>query len=147
MVYQYQCEYCGKKNYSSFHMNWHEQHCTMNPIRKCGMCEKLKGRGPCLTVPEMVELLPNIKQFEKQFQDNDGLNFGPYVSWPGIDKAVEEKMQNLRDAVDNCPACILAALRQAGIKRYMIPNIFDYKKEKEQMWADYNESQMESRYY
>jgi len=37
-VWQYKCGYCGKKNYAAGHMKRHEERCTMNPHRFCGMC-------------------------------------------------------------------------------------------------------------
>jgi len=37
-VNRYYCEYCGKSGCAGGHMRNHEQHCTKNPNRVCGMC-------------------------------------------------------------------------------------------------------------
>lgn len=34
-VWQYKCDFCNKKGYSSGHMNSHEKICTANPDRVC----------------------------------------------------------------------------------------------------------------
>jgi hypothetical protein len=34
-VWQYQCDFCGKRNLSGGHMKAHEKHCTANPDRIC----------------------------------------------------------------------------------------------------------------
>jgi hypothetical protein len=147
-VWQYCCEYCGKKKYSAGHMAHHEKHCTMNPNRKCGMCSLTGNSGPQLTGPEMVALLPDKKQFEKKmFRSKDEVNgfFGEseWTEYPGLKNAVVEKLQDLRDKTDNCPACILSALRQSGINRYLIPGVFEYELEKKDFFDELRENDPE----
>jgi hypothetical protein len=147
-VWQYQCEYCGKKKYSAGHMAKHEKHCTMNPNRKCGMCHLIGDGGPQLTGPEMVALLPDKKQFEKKmFRSKDEVNgfFGDseWTEYPGLREAVIEKLRDLRDKTDNCPACILSALRQSGINRYLIPGVFEYELEKKDFFDELHDTDPE----
>ena len=48
-------------------------------------------------------------------------------------------LQKLRDITNNCPACILAALRQKGICVPLVEG-FDFKGECASVWADINEA-------
>ena len=94
-------------------MKKHELHCTMNPNRLCRMC-KLKG-GTQISISRLVALLPKYNGLSKNYC-----------------KALEEAMIKLRRETQNCPACILAALRQAGIPMIMVE--FDYKQEVENLF-------------
>lgn len=110
-VNRYYCDFCKKANCSSVSISRHEKHCTMNPKRECRMCKILKNK----TVPmkKLLQITPTTN-------------------------ATKELLEPLRGLVDNCPACILAALRQSGCTDY---TLFDYKKEVEAFWAEVNEQQ------
>ena len=47
-------------------------------------------------------------------------------------------MPALRDITENCPVCILAAIRQSGIDSWLFD--FKYKEEHEAWWKEHNES-------
>ena len=70
----------------------------MNPNRKCGMC-KTVGNTHNLSVPEMVAMLPNPKQFEKKYP-KDQFGFES-IDWPGLLEAVKNKIPALRNTVNN----------------------------------------------
>jgi hypothetical protein len=93
-VWQYQCEFCGKKNYSAGHMKKHESICTMNPHRVCGFCALLGDN-----LPHKSDIL--------------------------VAAALKGEFY-LRDVTENCPACILAGIRQSGLlnKYYDRPDKF-----------------------
>lgn len=65
-------------------------------------------------------------------------------------------MQQLRDECENCPACILAAIRCSGIQKYdpdedgmnQWPDLkFNFKEELASMWSCVNEDRVASQHY
>jgi hypothetical protein len=97
-------------------MKNHEKNCTANPDRGCGMCKHI-GEDPM----PMSDLIKSL----------------------GIGDAAG--MKELRELCCNCPACILATIRQSGIMDTSTREIeneqgswtsFNYKDEHESFWAD-----------
>lgn len=118
-VWRYKCEFCKKANCSSYHIAKHEKGCTNNPNRVCRMCNfaAMPDGYEGLSLAEVIAQLPEI--------DLD--------SW--TDKALGEKwLESLRVKMGNCPACILAVMRQAPTEK--IPSFvnFDYKTEAKAFW-------------
>jgi hypothetical protein len=135
LVNRYCCDFCKKKKYTKAAMNNHESHCTINPNRRCRVCEKIEGSdSPNLTGPQMIAILPNVKDFEKT-NENWG---GTCIDEGELCKAIELKIDELRSAVNNCPVCLLAAFRQAKIPLYSLGKIFNYTDEMKSFWDDYN---------
>ena len=132
-VNQYICDYCGKRQYAAGAMRKHEKHCTMNPDRECRMCVLVSGAYADLS--KMMELLPEMKT-----QDD---NYGGVIVLN--EDEIQEAMKKVREECENCPACILAAIRQKGI--FVNVTGFDYKKEVASFWGDYNDSQKPECYY
>lgn len=127
-VWRYSCEFCKKSNCSASAISKHEQRCTLNPDRVCGMCQMLKQKQADL--PSVIFALPK----PVLFQESD---CGDTLTWPdGVDTA--GVYANLKTLTRGCPACIMAAIRQAKIPVPMIPE-FDYTKECEAVWALINE--------
>ena len=125
-VWRYYCEYCKKSGCSSYHMQRHEIICTMNPDRHCGMCD-------VADIPQqpMEDLISSI---------GDGKS--------GIEK--------LRELTENCPACILAAIRQSGVQKFTVDadgylnenfitefDEFDFKQERDSFWSEINAMEAE----
>jgi hypothetical protein len=134
-VNQYQCDFCGKKNYSAGHMKSHEKHCTMNPERACRMCAVV-GVSPS-PMTELLAMLP-----EPEWHPDD-LGFETFVNIKEINEAIDALQEKVRD----CPACTLAAIRQKGI---LVPiTKFDYTSATKGFWNDFNDAQAEEdeRYY
>lgn len=90
-VWRYYCEHCKRSGCSGGHIRRHEESCTANPNRICRFHEAMKTHQP-----HMEALVATVKEHG---DDAKGI------------------MAALRDAADNCPACILSALRQSGIQR------------------------------
>ena len=90
------------------------------------MCSYADSTGAA--VAELVKLLPAEPD---QTIDAD---------WTPVKEATEAAMPKLREAAGNCPACILAALRQAG-KSIVYFSGFDFKSECKDFWADVNDAQ------
>lgn len=136
-VWRYYCEFCKKANCSGASISRHEKHCTKNPDRACGMCGIADLTQPNLNA--VLQILPEPKDYE----ESDTVLGG--WSYVGLDKAVEDVMQKVRDAVENCPACIMAALRQKGIPVPVVTS-FNFTAECKSWWADFNESQRDYDY-
>ena len=60
-------------------------------------------------------------------------------------KEIESAMEKLRSVTENCPACILATIRQMGIPVPAI-NSFNFTEECKSWWADFNEAQADINY-
>ena len=129
---RYYCEYCKKTGGNSYWMKRHEERCTLNPNRYCGYCQLLEVPQPDLK--ELIALLPDPNEY-KTVDEYGSLSFRSDFC-----KAVEDIMPKLREKANNCPTCIMAALRQKKIP-VPIATDFDFKKECQNIWADFNESQ------
>ena len=131
-VWRYYCEFCKKSGCSAYHMKRHEDRCTMNPDRKCGMCALVDEPQPDLA--ELIALLPTAS-WEQESEDN-GFQTLSYDFHDELTGAVVR----LREAANNCPACIMAAVRQSGIP---VPMAMDYDAIRTTFWTEYNESKHE----
>src|SRR5262245_15871979 len=83
---RYACDFCKKSGCSRFHMLRHERGCTKNPSRTCKMCAMVEHEQRPIS-----ELIAAI------------------IQPPG---ELAADISRLRELCHNCPACILAALRQ-----------------------------------
>jgi len=124
-VNRYYCEHCKKANCSAASISRHEKACTMNPNRACRMCamRNLEQRE----MSDLLVILPNPNIIE-----NDDI-----LTLTNVGE-VEEKMGELREATEGCPACILATLRQ---KEIPVPAIssFNFTEECNEWWSLFNE--------
>ena len=116
-VTRYWCDHCNKAGLQAHAMAKHEEHCTMNPLRKCRVCDLLGEVTP--VVADLVALLP---------KEVDYPSIGNFDETNKFYDAVDSALPSLREAAHNCPACIMAALRQASIAVQMADN-FDFKRE------------------
>jgi hypothetical protein len=129
-VNQYQCEFCGKRGLSASHMTKHEKRCTMNPGRICGMCGMVEQKND---VRELMAILPNpVLMAQNEYEESMDIFHLENV------KEIEVVLLKLREVSGNCPACIMAALRQ---KKIPIPAItaFNFTKECQAFWHEWNE--------
>lgn len=125
---RYYCDHCNKGNGSPSAMKRHERGCTLNPQRVCGMCKVTADKGGPEPAPSRDELV--------RIMDEAGF------------KAMCE-------AANNCPACILSALRTKNFKgdAESPPGVlgpedgresWSYTQAKEAWWKDFNDGQAES---
>jgi hypothetical protein len=146
----YYCEFCKKKGLSSAHISKHEKHCTNNPNRTCGLCERQ-------SISELVE------EFKKRFvvEECEDIRAEELTGATGVIMTAEVKwtgepvtLQEILNAVDDCPVCVLSILRQCGFNRYYFANDsgnnlfhYEYKKELEQYWKEKNAELYEKERY
>ena len=126
------CDYCGKKNWSKWHMRNHELHCTMNPSRECRVCKMVEGEQKAIA--ELMALLPEPVSWEDEC--------GCTVYHEDTTKHVNAALPALRDACESCPACIMAALRQKGIPVPLATD-FNFSAEMKSIWSDINEARFD----
>lgn len=136
-VNRYNCDHCGTKKYSAPHMTKHERGCTMNPDRTCGVCNLLEEHQRPLA--PLVAMLPDPSG-HRTVDEFDLVSFDAALT-ADANKALEA----LRDEANNCPACILAAIRQRGIPVPMVTD-FDFSAEMRSVWSDVNERAMDCYY-
>jgi len=106
-VWRYTCEFCGKSNCSASAMSTHERHCTKNPKRVCRMCQRVGDeQRPMAELIAAIRYTPIPGCEEYQIIDlGDGVKVGS-------PRQFARDIGELRRISHNCPACILAALRQ-----------------------------------
>jgi hypothetical protein len=132
-VWRYYCSYCKKSGCSKHHLERHEERCTMNPNRACGVCRLLDvEQGP---LAPLLESLPNPAEYQ-EFDE-----FGCVEFRLGFRDAVRTGVAKVREATNNCPACLMAAIRQRGIPMTELPD-FDWEKEIEAARHVSNEREM-----
>lgn len=116
----YYCDFCGKRRLQRKAMEKHEMHCTLNPDRICRWF-----------LPEY----PDVKQHTTR----RGL-----ARWLRLRAPLtKEIIEKLREEACGCPACMLSALRQSGLKdiHYGVGygRVFDYEEEVMRYRADEQE--------
>lgn len=144
-VNRYYCEFCKKSGCVARWIKKHEERCTMNPDRYCGFCHLLDKTQPDLQ--ELLIILPDPDDY-KTWDDFTG-DFQGFDACLGT--AANEALSKLRDATENCPACIMAALRQKGIPVTMVDD-FNFSDESQAIWDEHNatkldEERMSESYY
>lgn len=122
--WRYYCDHCKKSGGSRHVIEKHERGCTNNPERKCGLHPYVDGGYATATTAELIEVLES------------------------------KGYRALRAAADECPACILAAMRQS--KRWLgdpqrdpyegLP-AFDFKAEVAEVWKLVREAERENASY
>lgn len=124
--WRYYCEYCGKSGGHKYWMEKHEKSCTANPNRTCGFCghadldpdHKKLDRIVTKAVKEFTNLLDLWAKTRVHIdQDLDILN--------------KRTNEELIKAAENCPACVLAALKRNPESHYIE---FDYQAAKKRFW-------------
>lgn len=126
-VTRHWCDHCNKGSLQKHSMAVHERHCTMNPARACRVCGILGG--PVVSDPEalraLIAILPN---------DVTPASFGDELN-DYVERA-NAAIPKLREAAGDCPACMLAALRQAKIPAGMVHESFDFSAEMREIFAN-----------
>lgn len=117
-VNRYYCDFCKKSGCNKCAMEKHERHCTMNPNRRCRMCDAQAESPESMDV--LLSILPDPKKYNLDPDD--------FTEGNRLRDDVVAALPALRDKTLNCPACILAAIRQRGIPIYMVDG-FDFKAE------------------
>lgn len=122
--WRYYCDFCKKASMRGDVIKKHEIGCTMNPLRKCGICEYFGN-----------EQKP-IDDLKATVEANGDMCIKP-----------------LRELTDNCPACILAAIRQHNKEMDVEDRIwtdereFNFKTEMQSHWDQVNEDRANERGY
>ena len=133
-VNRYYCEFCKKANCSASSISRHEKSCTLNPDRICRMCAMFDLEQRKMS--DLLKILPTPVIIE---DDEMGLTLINV-------KEIESAMEKLRSVNDNCPACLLATIRQMGIPVPAVSS-FNFTEECKSAWACLNEAQIRNDYY
>ena len=149
--WRYYCDHCKKVSGLRSAMEKHEKGCTLNPNRRCGICDFLTTGGTPLS--ELMALLPDPAKFKHMESWDAGAEFGGSGEYEVMDDealaaATHAVLPKLRELTDNCPACILAALRQRGIPVPIVTefNFGDDMKEAQSAMQAHRDEQ-KGRYY
>lgn len=138
----YYCDHCKKKSLAAHAMKVHEKHCTANPNRECRVCDNK-------FINEAIDEFKLRFEFTDQ-PETDCITGEPTgrrevrASWTGEPVTLKE----IRDRADNCPACILAILRQTDFFQGMVDTgKFDFKTELAEAMKDKYAERPGSEYY
>ena len=135
-VNRYYCDFCGKGGCSAGHMRRHEERCTLNLQRECGVCKMIEASPKPLE--ELIAALPRpMSHASMSFDHAFGTHYDPR---PMCD-AIEKTLPKLRELADGCPACMLAALRQRGLLEWCGQDVFSYKVEMDSVFGDLREAE------
>lgn len=131
-VNRYYCEHCRKGGQSAAHMSRHEKGCTLNPGRVCGFCKEVgEDQAP---MADLMAIMATAKV-------TSTTDFYAGVTWTSSSIENEkEVIKALEDATGNCPACMLAAIRQS--KYPEVFEHFDFKDRQREFWNQVNEDRM-----
>ena len=130
--WRYYCDFCKKSGGRKDAIVKHERGCTARPDRVCGLCEHCGELQPeMIVLTEFIDSyckdLPRYDNYADISAGHDELA----VSGDKLDPMVEE----LDKLANNCPACMLAALRQAETETW---SNFSFKAELDEWWAEEN---------
>lgn len=108
LVNRYYCDFCRKANCCAPSIARHERGCTNNPARVCKMCEAAELKQASiedLIAAANADLAPLLEEFDALAGEG----------WSQFEELLERKVAitKLREVANNCPACILAGIRQA----------------------------------
>jgi hypothetical protein len=129
-VWRYWCDYCKKAGLQKAAMIRHETHCTLNPNRRCRVCDII-GWAPD-DLPKWIAMLPDPAQYKKY-------DSGEYFHG-GLTVDANLSLPSLRKAAGGCPACIMAAIRLRGIPVPMVTD-FNFTDEMKKIWRMVNAEQ------
>jgi hypothetical protein len=129
LVKRFYCDFCKKANLQARAMTKHETHCTLNPNRKCRACVLINGGYGC-DLQEAMTLLPDPTNY------NNVVGFDDENQYSKLMAGIEEALPKLREYTENCPACIMAALRQKKIPVPMAKD-FDFKLEMQEVFSEH----------
>lgn len=128
-ITSYYCDFCRKGINSKHWMTVHERYCTRNPNRGCRLCARA-GWEP--TRPDKFKhLMPDIEDYA-QDADPDGRWRKSYQNY---EKDMAEILAQIQKEVD-CPACVLAILRQSGVPLWAWN--YDFKSALAKFWEEQN---------
>jgi len=142
--WRYYCDFCKKSGGRKDCIVKHERGCTACPDRVCGLCLHCGEVQPELStltgfIDTYCKDLPRYDIYAddgiRRIRDREMLS----VSGDKLDPMVEE----LTELANHCPACILAALRQAKTETY---SNFKFKESMDAWWAEENANR-EPEYY
>ena len=140
-VIRYWCDFCNRGGLQKRAMQIHEDNCTLNPERGCRVCALLGARPEAMK--NLLALLPDSEPYRT---DAPRSSLGDAEAHERLRLEAEAAMPALRDLTENCPACIMAALRQAKIPVPMV-DCFDFKKEMQEIFSTVNTMHAEERGY
>jgi len=127
----YYCDFCKKRGLQGWRIQKHELHYTRNKDRECRMCV-LVGNSKN-DIPKLIE-----KYFHK-IEVITGIYEGSGHETDG---------KQLMDDTQQCPMCSLTVLRLSNCG--VFPNSvkdFDYKKEVESFFSDFNSDELRNESY
>ena len=131
--WRYYCDFCNKAGGSAGYMKRHEESCTMNPDRKCQMCGYADSMWPDLD--ELKKIITNSVRT---------IGRGHYTSNEFIAPETEKSVMDRLSFKTECPACLLAAMRQTDTT-YLFQD-FDFKSMREEIWKEHNEKAVRESY-
>lgn len=140
----YYCDHCKKRSLASGSMKKHEAGCTLNPNRKCRVCDMLGAAQQ--PIADLLKLLPDPNDFKRATDHEDWaghVETYDLIKYDDLAAATNAVLPAFRKVVEDCPACIMAALRQRGIPVPIVTG-YNWTSEMKAIWAMINEEKNSS---
>lgn len=134
--WRYYCDFCKKAGGSGVAMLRHESSCTLNPGRECRLCVITNG-GCVSTMDELMAPLPDPTEWHAAWTQELHAE---------LQEKTQAAMPALRELTQNCPACIMAALRCKKIPVPMVDS-FNFKDEMKEALNTANQNRRDDGYY
>jgi hypothetical protein len=137
-------------------MSKHEKRCTLNPDRVCGVCAFCSGDDQA-KMSDLLAILPKADPARIKWPDMkcgmDGECTQESIEKEDAVKAYRAELREqvlavwkaLEEAANDCPACILAAIRQAGVAP--VVDWWKFKDALKSAMDDANQARMERNCY
>lgn len=141
LVKRHWCDFCGKAGLQAHAMAKHEAHCTLNPARDCRVCGLLGGsvKVGAERMAMLIAMLPD----PTEYLASNGWAESADSQHARLSSALSKALPKLRAEVENCPACILAVLRQKKIPVPMVDE-FNFTAEMKSIFNDINSDRAEN---
>lgn len=133
----YYCEFCKKHGLRAATVQAHEIHCTANPNRLCGLCERDCKQDP---YTEEIKKIQEKHAWLLTMRGKDGAQDGILGTHCAV---FEEFVRGLYNELE-CPPCALSIQRQSGGLSYM--PYYDFKAEMDKYFERKNKEELEAEY-
>lgn len=133
LVNRYYCDFCNKSGCNAGWINKHERGCTKNPNRECGVCKFMQVEQVPLAT--LIAMLPCTASWSREEWESDRLTV-----------ELNAAVKSIRSVANECPACIMAAVRQGGFDMGDLLQ-FDFKSEMKTIFETAHEQELSRQHH
>ena len=126
----YYCDFCKKHSLTSWSLEKHEKHCTLNPQRYCRICQTQRVNEHWI---KKLQDAFKTMEAKKQATPSSPAAF----SYSGeIVSEFQHKFDEIKRET-GCPICFLSIVRLSKITTYL--TTYNFQKEMQEYWNEVNQ--------